>query len=231
MADTSIKEGDQVSWQWGANQPSGEVAEVVKDGEVSVESHRGNTISKAAEKDDPAVHIARSGNDVVKLASELEVEEPKASGAADGGKAANEAEKDEDEKEEEKAAEEDVQPEKGSKENGNAKAGTKRDHDKTKTNGKQTETKEAADESAEVDDEDEVDEEVEEKKDEPSAKRQKTNNASEKKANGEPGKKGRGRPKKSDSNGTAKGPTKKKEPKKAATESGVPRRSGRNSAQ
>ncbi|KAK8193980.1 hypothetical protein BKA81DRAFT_281936, partial [Phyllosticta paracitricarpa] len=64
-----------VSWKWGDNKPSGTVAEVAKEGEVTVDTHRGNTISKQAEPDNPAVHVERPGNDVVKKASELEVEE------------------------------------------------------------------------------------------------------------------------------------------------------------
>ena len=44
-------------------------------GELSIQSKRGNTIKKAAKPDDPAVHLARPGNDVVKNQSELQVEE------------------------------------------------------------------------------------------------------------------------------------------------------------
>lgn len=69
-----------VSWDWNGNQPSGTVGEV-KAGEVSVTSHRGNEIKKTGDENDPAVHIERSGNDVVKKASELHIEE-KASGNA-----------------------------------------------------------------------------------------------------------------------------------------------------
>ena len=50
--------------------------------------------------------------------------------------------------------------------------------------------------------------------------------------NGDAEKKGRGRPKKSEANGNSekKTPAKKKEPKKAATESGQPRRSSRTTS-
>ena len=63
-----------VSWNWNGNQPSGTVGEV-KAGEVSVTSHRGNEIKKTGDEGNPAVHIERSGNDVVKKASELNIEE------------------------------------------------------------------------------------------------------------------------------------------------------------
>ena len=69
-----------VSWNWGGGAPGGKVAETKEHGEIAIQSKRGNTIKKNAEPDNPAVHIARSGNDVVKRASELNVEE-KASGS------------------------------------------------------------------------------------------------------------------------------------------------------
>ena len=71
-----------MSWNYGGAQPSGEVAEKKADGEVSIQSKRGNTIKRKGDPENPAVHIARSGNDVVKKQSELHVEE-KAEGAAD----------------------------------------------------------------------------------------------------------------------------------------------------
>ena len=71
-----------VSWQYGSSHPSGEVAEKKAEGEIAIQSKRGNTIKKKAEPGDPAVHITRPGNDVVKNQSELEVDE-KANGAAD----------------------------------------------------------------------------------------------------------------------------------------------------
>ncbi|KKY26721.1 putative hmg-i hmg-y dna-binding conserved site [Phaeomoniella chlamydospora] len=74
MAGENIEKGDKVSWNWGSGHPGGEVAEKKTQGEVSIKSHRGNTIKKIAEPDNPAVHIARSGNDVVKKASELHVD-------------------------------------------------------------------------------------------------------------------------------------------------------------
>jgi hypothetical protein len=56
------------------------VAETKEHGEITIQSKRGNTIKKNAEPGNPAVHVERSGNDVVKKASELNVEE-KASGS------------------------------------------------------------------------------------------------------------------------------------------------------
>ena len=55
------------------------MAETKSEGEIAIKTKRGNTVKKNAEPDNPAVHIERSGNDVVKRASELTVEQ-KASG-------------------------------------------------------------------------------------------------------------------------------------------------------
>ncbi|KAL8668285.1 MAG: hypothetical protein Q9168_007088, partial [Polycauliona sp. 1 TL-2023] len=87
MADSSVAEvGDQVSWQYGSSHPGGEVAEKKDEGEIAIQSKRGNTIKRSAEPDNPAVHVARPGNDVVKQQSELQVEEKN---AAAGGQDAN----------------------------------------------------------------------------------------------------------------------------------------------
>ena len=74
------------SWNWNGSAPSGEVAEKKDEGEVSVQSKRGNTIKKAAQPNDPAIHLARSGNDVVKNQSELNVEEKASGGDTNGTK-------------------------------------------------------------------------------------------------------------------------------------------------
>jgi Hypervirulence associated proteins TUDOR domain len=74
-----------VSWNWGSGQPSGKVAETKTEGEVAIKSKRGNTIKKNASPSNPAVHVSRSGNDVVKRASELTVDE-KASGSGSAAK-------------------------------------------------------------------------------------------------------------------------------------------------
>lgn len=107
MADQDIKKGDEgthscnlpshractptkpllpVTWQYGSAAPSGTVAEV-KAGDVSVTSKAGNEIKKHGTDEDPAVKVSRGGNDVVKNASELDVEQPaadKPDGAKDG---------------------------------------------------------------------------------------------------------------------------------------------------
>ena len=71
-----------VSWNWGGGAPGGKVVDKKEEGEIAIKSKRGNTIKKNASPDNPAVHVGRSGNDVVKRASELTVEE-KASGGAE----------------------------------------------------------------------------------------------------------------------------------------------------
>ncbi|KAJ8111899.1 hypothetical protein OPT61_g5616 [Boeremia exigua] len=83
MTESEIQQGDKVSWNWGSGQPGGKVAEVKEQGEIAIESNRGNTIKKNAEPENPAVHIERSGNDVVKRASELQIDS-KAEGGANG---------------------------------------------------------------------------------------------------------------------------------------------------
>ncbi|EMC92945.1 hypothetical protein BAUCODRAFT_37852 [Baudoinia panamericana UAMH 10762] len=78
-----IKEGDQVSWQWSGGRPGGEAAEVKEQGEMKITTKKGNEVKKNADPENPAVKIKRSGQDVVKKASELDVEE--SSGKKDGG--------------------------------------------------------------------------------------------------------------------------------------------------
>ncbi|KIK65833.1 hypothetical protein GYMLUDRAFT_239528 [Collybiopsis luxurians FD-317 M1] len=73
MAD-KINEGQEVSWKWGTSNVTGTVDEIVtEEGEsAQVTSNKGNTVTrKSRGEDDPAVKIARDGNDVVKLAHEL----------------------------------------------------------------------------------------------------------------------------------------------------------------
>jgi hypothetical protein len=64
-----------VSWNWGGGAPGGKVAETKEHGDIAIQSKKGNTIKKKAELGNPAVHVERSGNDVVKKASELNIEE------------------------------------------------------------------------------------------------------------------------------------------------------------
>ncbi|KAI0154710.1 hypothetical protein GGR57DRAFT_109074 [Xylariaceae sp. FL1272] len=78
------EKGDKVSWNWGGGAPGGKVAETKSQGEIAIKSKRGNTIKKNASPDNPAVHVSRSGNDVVKRASELNVEQK--AGVKKGGK-------------------------------------------------------------------------------------------------------------------------------------------------
>jgi len=226
MADTTIQEGDKASWKWSGSRPSGEVAEVKEHGDLSIQSNKGNTITKTATEGDPAVHLARSGNDVVKKASELTIDErgndnksktpepskkeekSKANGAEKANGASEPAEKKEEEVTNGDTAETGDKPK--------ADKPAKKEEEEV-TNGDTAETgdKRKADEPAVVENGANDDE---------SAKKQKTNGdaeATEKKAKGKPG-----RPKKAP--GEKKAPAKKREPKKAATESGEPRRSGRN---
>jgi hypothetical protein len=210
-----------VSWQWSGGRPSGEVAEVKEQGEVIVESNRGNTIKRTANgPEDPAVHVAREGNDVVKNAHELAVEEK-----ANGTK--------EDQQDDSTGAEEKKHEEKGAETNGEVKAREKhaREEKLAESNGvTESESKEAKDveindglessNTAEVETEENA-----EKSEEPAAKKQKTGKE-DKPVEEDGDKRARGRPKKSNSQ-SSKTSAKKKEPKSAATEDGKPRRSAR----
>ncbi|KAI0005596.1 hypothetical protein F4779DRAFT_621035 [Xylariaceae sp. FL0662B] len=85
MPSEEPEKGDKVSWNWGGSAPGGTVAETKDAGSVAVTSKRGNTIRKKAAPGDPAVRIERSGNDVVKRASELTVEGKKKKSSGKGG--------------------------------------------------------------------------------------------------------------------------------------------------
>ncbi|KAK5937158.1 hypothetical protein PMZ80_010699 [Knufia obscura] len=80
MAGGEPEKGDKVSWNWGGGAPGGEVAEKKTEGEIAITSKKGNKIKKNAEPDNPAIHVKRSGNDVVKKASELNIEKKAAGG-------------------------------------------------------------------------------------------------------------------------------------------------------
>ena len=69
-----------VSWNWNGSTPGGQIAEKKTEGEVVIQSKRGNTIKKDAKPGDPAIHLERPGNDVVKNQSELQVDEKNAGG-------------------------------------------------------------------------------------------------------------------------------------------------------
>ena len=75
-----ITSGGLVSWNWNGSAPGGQVAEKKSEGEVAIQSKRGNTIKKDAKPGDPAIHLERPGNDVVKNQSELQVDEKNAGG-------------------------------------------------------------------------------------------------------------------------------------------------------
>ena len=90
-----------VSWKYGSGRPGGTVAEVVEEGQASVTSKKGNEIHRNAEPDNPAVKISRSGNDVVKKASELDIEDKGGDDAAEEEAAAEDDKKDDEEKAEE----------------------------------------------------------------------------------------------------------------------------------
>merc|ERR1712098_1027677 len=153
-----VQEGDKVSWSWGSGQPSGTAAEV-KAGDVTVVSHRGNEITKHGEEGNPAVHVERSGNDVVKKASELKVE---SHGSKSNG-TSSEPKKD-DEKKEDKKQEEEKQEEK--------KADDKNADDKEDESSEaQAGDKRKADEKADAD----AEKKAEDKSGE-DAKKQKTSN-------------------------------------------------------
>ncbi|OQO10733.1 hypothetical protein B0A48_04033 [Cryoendolithus antarcticus] len=131
---SEIKEGDKVSWSWGSGQPGGTAAEVAKEGEISITSKKGNEIKKKASPDNPAVHIERPGNDVVKRASELQVDEKGSSSkggaekkdeGANGEASAGEKRKAEDEGEKEEEKEEGKGAKKAKK--GGAAKGAKAD--------------------------------------------------------------------------------------------------------
>lgn len=67
---SDIKEGDQVSWKYGGGNPEGTVAEIKTSGELAIET-KGKQVKVNASEENPAVHVARDGNDVVKRESAL----------------------------------------------------------------------------------------------------------------------------------------------------------------
>lgn len=68
----SVRPGDVVVWKWAGSVAHGEVKEVRYD-RTQIES-KGKLITRDGTADNPAVVIShKSGNDVLKLASELEV--------------------------------------------------------------------------------------------------------------------------------------------------------------
>jgi hypothetical protein len=222
-----------VSWNWGSGQPGGEVAEVKEQGEIAIESHRGNTIKKNASPDNPAVHIARSGNDVVKRASELQVDS-KAEGT--NGTSNGDSKKDDDKPAEAGKGDKPAESEKKDDEMKDAPS-TEEKKDEDPTNGDSKAEAEADAKEDSKDDAKETDKPAEKSGEASGKKTAAPKTGNKRKANDTPPKetndtkddapaakkaKG-GRPKKE--------PTKKKQLKAAATADGKPRRSGRAKAQ
>jgi hypothetical protein len=116
-----------VSWNWNGSHPSGTASEV-KPGEVTVVSHRGNEISKTGDESNPAVHIERSGNDVVKLANELNVDKRAPESNANG--ASSSESKSETKKDEEKEEEPEQKKEEKNEAEAEKKAEEKKDEPK-----------------------------------------------------------------------------------------------------
>lgn len=67
---TSFSRLKKVSWKWGTSEPTGIVAEMKTEGKLEIET-KGKLVHKNADPSNPAVHVERAGNDVVKRASEL----------------------------------------------------------------------------------------------------------------------------------------------------------------
>jgi hypothetical protein len=207
MSLSSLTDTRPVAWQWGSGKPGGTASEVATEGELTMETKNGNEVKKKADPENPAVRVERSGHDVVKRASELEVEEKgdnHKEGSKDDEKKDAEAEKKDDEAEEKKDDEEEKNDD---KENG--------DDIEEETNG-----------DAQAGDKRKAEDDAEEKSDDKAADK-KADKAEKPKENGDkPPPKKKGRPAKNANGPKADKP--KKEPKKAATETGEPRRSGRN---
>lgn len=94
-----------MSWKWSGGQPSGVAAEVKAD-TLTITSDKGNEIKRKGDEENPAVRIEREGNDVVKKASELVVEEKGEGGEKEEVNGAEEGEKETDTGKEETAHEE-----------------------------------------------------------------------------------------------------------------------------
>jgi len=210
MATEIPEKGDQVSWKWSGSRPSGEVAEV-KEGDLTITSNRGNDITRHGKPGDPAVHVARSGNDVVKTAHELTIEE-KANGSSGTSTGDDKGEKGDSGSDDTFEA------------NGNAKAGDKHERDGTSEQNAVKDKDEDGEMESQNNDDDDNGENDDPETKEPVAKKQKTTKKDSGSNEDDEAKGRRGRPKKGDS---TKGPAQKKQPKSAATEDGKPRRSSR----
>jgi len=195
MAGDEPEKGDKVSWNWGNGAPGGTVAEKKTEGEVAIKTKRGNTVKKNAEPDNPAVRIERSGNDVVKKASELNIEE-KASGSNDKKR----------EHEDDEAEAPLVENEQGKEVKPGGKEANKKQKTapKKKNEGKKVEKKTMEEAEKKEEKKEEKEEEKKEEKEE-EEKEEKTDD-------------------KKETNGETTGPRKKGRPKKGTTESGAPKK-------
>lgn len=71
MSKYKINVGDEVGWQWGSGLASG-VVESINETKTQIES-KGSVITRNGSKSDPALVIKhKSGNDVLKLAHEVQ---------------------------------------------------------------------------------------------------------------------------------------------------------------
>ncbi|KAK6538801.1 hypothetical protein TWF694_010367 [Orbilia ellipsospora] len=69
---TDLQPGDRAQWNWGQGHPTGTVSEIKDHGSISIQSAKGNIVTRNAEPSNPAVQLDHDGTDVVKRASELE---------------------------------------------------------------------------------------------------------------------------------------------------------------
>ncbi|KAG9229402.1 hypothetical protein BJ875DRAFT_474957 [Amylocarpus encephaloides] len=146
-----VQDGDKVSWDWDGSHPSGTAGEV-KAGEVTVTSHRGNEISKTGDESNLAVHIDRSGNDVVNATNELNVES-KGSVSETNKQNGTSEQKEDEKKEDEKKEDEKKEDEK--KEEHKAQRGEEKGEEK-----KEAESEKKEEESNSDQDEEKKDEEM-----------------------------------------------------------------------
>jgi hypothetical protein len=141
-----------VSWQWGSGQPGGEVAEVKEQGEIAIESNRGNTIKKNADPENPAVHVERPGNDVVKRASELQIDQ-KADSNTEAQSNGNSNSDEDKENQPENKSDKPAESEKKDEDMKDASASEKKESDDSKTEDSKDKAEEKSNETSEkVDD-------------------------------------------------------------------------------
>ncbi|BFZ58729.1 hypothetical protein PYCC9005_005794 [Savitreella phatthalungensis] len=121
---TEIKEGDKAHAQWGGGAVGGTVVEKKEDGPLEIET-AGKKVHKVGEPGNAALHLKRSGNDVVKKESELKKD-------ADGGKSPKSPKKADKEKKEDSKE----KPDKSEKKQEKAEKSDKEEGKADKTDGK-----------------------------------------------------------------------------------------------